>query len=202
MQWAFLALAVVLASVTLVAAQGPPGWAEMGFGTAALFQYPTEEQHLVEMRLAGTASEASTKEAWAVVVQLTGVATRTFTYDDVGQRTAEEAGEVQASITFADPATGAVVDTLALPLQYHATRTEGVAQALDAWAFHFGALEDAAPFWLGATGEAQGLQVQDGKVQHLVSASGQAIARDGAEGHRATQFRLDLAGHASEERLD
>lgn len=200
-QWTYLALAVVLASVTLVAAQAPPGWEEMGFGTASLFQYPTTEEYLLEVRLAGTATDASTREAWHVAVELSGVVTRTFTYGEAGRRAAEEAGDLVARVTFLDAQREAIVDAFDVPVAYHATRVDGVAQALDAWTFAFRAPEDrAAPFWLGASGEATGLEVQDGQVQHLLLAKGQAVGGD--SGHKASQFRLDLGGHAREQRLD
>lgn len=201
MQWTYLALAVVLASVTLVAARGPPGWEDMGFGTASLFQYPTEEEHLLSVHLAGTATAASTREAWAVALDLTGVATRTFTFAEGGSRAAEETGELLARVSFADPETGAVVDTFTTMVQYHATRADGVAQALDTWRFHLQAPGDAAPFWFALAGDATGLEVQDGDAHHLLLAEGQAAVQD-PDGHRASQFHLDLTGRASEERLD
>lgn len=202
MQWTYVALAMVLASVTLVAARGPPGWEEMGFGTASLFQYPTEEEHLLTLHMAGTATAASTREAWALAINLTGVATRTFTFAEGGSRAAEETGELQARVSFADPETGAVVDSFTTMVQYHATRADGVAEALDVWHFQVQAPEGAdAPFWFALAGDASGLEVQDGDVRHLLLAEGQASVQD-PDGHRATHFHLDLTGQASEERLD
>lgn len=201
MQQGYLILAGFLAVALVVAAQGPPGWEDNGFGRPSLFQLPTQEEYALQMTLTGTATDAETREGFLVDLDLEGIVVRTFPLGPDGQRTVEERGTLQAIVHFLDPESRAVLDSFRVPVSYDAQVADGISKALDAWQFTMVSASDPdAPFSLDLAGSSSGLQVAGGQVNYLLVSEGGVEVQD-PDGHRATDFHLDAAGAATRERV-
>lgn len=189
-----LVLGTALALVTIAAAEPPLQ------GRPVLFGMPAEQDYGLELNLTGTATSARDGEAFSLAIRASGVVTRSVSGGD-GARGEQERGDLEARVTIVDPASEETVAAFTTLVAYHATRASHLARGLDGWRYSLdtpGREGDLLHF--GLHGNVTGVEQQDGETTYLLAGQGQATLKsEGA--HRATPFRLDAAGGATQERV-
>jgi opacity protein-like surface antigen len=156
---------------------------------------PAAQDFQLTMNMTGTATSASTGEAFSVTIRLTGFVTRS-TPEGNG---AQERGGLGAHVTITDTGGDATVQEFTTDASYHAERASYLGHGLDGWRYNLetrGRAGDLLHF--GLHGNVTGTESEDGRTTYLLLGDGPVTLQDQGA-HRAAHFQLQTSGTATEE---